>query len=89
MHTLIYSVMKPTEEFQKRLYNEMLSHIKETDVNVPYKMGAYLYYSRTEAGKQYPIFCRRKGSMDAAEDVILDQNELAKGHDFMVSARLT
>ncbi len=77
------SVMKPTEEFQKRLYNEMLSHIKETDVNVPYKMGAYLYYTRTEAGKQYPIYCRRKGTIEAAEEVILDQNELAKGHDFM------
>jgi oligopeptidase B len=77
------SVMKPTEEFQKRLYDEMLSHIKETDVNVPYKMGAYLYYTRTEAGKQYPIYCRRKGTIEAAEEVILDQNELAKGHDFM------
>ncbi len=77
------SVMQPTTEFQKRLYDEMLSHIKETDVNVPYKMGAYLYYSRTEAGKQYPIYCRRKGSMEAAEEVILDQNELAKGQAFM------
>jgi oligopeptidase B len=77
------SVMKPTEEFQTHLYNEMLSHIKETDVNVPYKMGAYLYYSRTEAGKQYPIYCRRKGTMDSPEEVILDQNELAKGQAFM------
>jgi oligopeptidase B len=77
------SVMKPTEEFQKRLYAEMLSRIKETDVNVPYKMGGYFYYSRTETGKQYPIYCRKRGSLEAAEEIILDQNELAKGHDFM------
>ena len=62
---------------------EMLGRIKETDVEVPYKEGDYFYYSRTEAGQQYPIRCRRKGSMDAPEEVILDQNELAKGQVFM------
>ena len=77
------SVMKPTEAFQKALYDEMLGRIKETDVKVPYKEGGYFYYSRTEAGKQYPIRCRRKGSMDAAEEVLLDVNELAKGQIFM------
>ena len=82
------AVMKPTEEFQKKLYSEMLGRIKETDVDVPYKEGDYFYYTRTEAGKQYPIRCRRKGSMDAAEEVILDQNELAKGQAFMSVAAL-
>ena len=77
------SVMKPTEAFQKKLYDEMLSHIKETDVEVPYKEGDYFYYVRFEAGKQYPIRCRRKGSMDAPEEVVLDINELAKGQTFM------
>src|SRR6204780_2355799 len=73
------AVMKPTEPLQKKLYGEMLSRIKETDVEVPYKDGAYFYYTRTEAGKQYPIRCRRKGSMEAPEEIVLDTNELAKG----------
>jgi oligopeptidase B len=77
------AVMKPTEPFQKKLYDEMLSRVKETDVEVPYKNGLYLYYMRTEAGKQYEIRCRRKGSMDAPEEVVLDINELAKGQAFM------
>jgi oligopeptidase B len=77
------AVMKPTEAFQKRLYGEMLSRIKETDVDVPYKQGGYFYYSRTEAGKQYRIHCRKKGSLDAPEEVVLDVNELAKGQSFM------
>jgi oligopeptidase B len=77
------SVMKPTAGVQEKLYNEMLSHIKQTDSNVPYRWGNHFYYSRTEEGKQYPIYCRRKGSLDAAEEVVLDQNELAKGQKFM------
>jgi oligopeptidase B len=77
------AVMKPTEAFQKRLYDEMLGRIKETDVEVPYKEGEYFYYVRTEAGKQYGIRCRRKGSVDAPEEVVLDVNELAKGLAFM------
>jgi oligopeptidase B len=77
------AVMKPTEPLQKKLYDEMLSRIKETDVEVPYKEGGYFYYVRTEAGKQYGIRCRKKGSMDAQEEVILDVNELAKGQKFM------
>jgi oligopeptidase B len=77
------ALMKPTEPLQEKLYKEMLSHIKQTDENVPYRQDGYFYYSRTEEGKQYPIFCRRKGSLTAAEEVILDQNELAKGQKFM------
>jgi oligopeptidase B len=77
------AVMKPTEAFQKKLYDEMLSHVKETDVEVPYKEGDYFYYTRFEAGKQYPIRCRKKASMDAPEEVLLDVNELAKGQAFM------
>ena len=77
------AVMKATEPFQKKLYDEMLSRIKENDVDVPYKEGDYFYYSRTEAGKQYQIRCRRKGSLDAPEQVLLDINELAKGQVYM------
>ena len=76
-------VMKPTEALQEKLYKEMLSHIKQTDVNVPYRSGDYFYYSRTEEGKQYPIYCRKKGTIEAKEEIILDQNELAKGLKFL------
>src|SRR6202140_2970364 len=77
------AVMKPTEEFQKKLYGEMLGRIKETDVEVPYKEGDYFYYTRTEGGKQYGIRCRKRASMDAPEQVVLDINEMAKGQVFM------
>jgi oligopeptidase B len=83
------AVMKPTEPLQKKLYDEMLSRIKQTDVAVPYKDGDYFYYSRTEAGKQYQIRCRKKGSLDAPEKVLLDINELAKGQVFMGVAAYT
>ncbi|HEX4605289.1 MAG TPA: S9 family peptidase [Candidatus Angelobacter sp.] len=76
-------VMKPTATLQQKLYEEMVSHIKETDVNVPYKDGGYFYYSRWEKGQQYPINARKKGSLDAAEEITLDVNELAKGQPFM------
>jgi oligopeptidase B len=76
-------VMKPTEALQQKLYAEMISHIKETDVNVPYRQGGYFYYSRWEQGKQYQIFARKKGSLQAAEEITIDQNELAKGEKFM------
>jgi len=77
------AVMKPTEGLQKKLYDEMLSRIKETDIEVSYKEGDYFYYSRTETGKQYQIHCRKKGGMDAPEEVVLDVNEMAKGQKFM------
>src|SRR4030095_10245665 len=77
------TVMQPTAQLQERLYKEMLSHIKQTDVNVPYRWGNYFYYTRTEEGKQYPIFCRKRGSLEAPEEVVLDQNELAVGQKFM------
>ncbi len=72
-----------TQPLQQKLYAEMLSHVKQTDVNVPYRLGGYYYYSRTEEGKQYPIYARKKGSIDAAEEITLDLNELAKGLKFL------
>ena len=77
------AVMKPTELFQEKLYKEMLSRVKETDVEVPYKEGGYWYYSRTEAGKQYGIRCRKKGTLESPEEIVIDVNELAKGQAFM------
>ncbi|HEY0727160.1 MAG TPA: S9 family peptidase, partial [Pyrinomonadaceae bacterium] len=76
-------VMKPTAALQEKIYKEMLSHIKQTDTNVPYRWGDYFYYSRTEEGKQYPIYCRKRGNLNAPEEVVIDQNELAKGQKFM------
>jgi oligopeptidase B len=77
------SVMKPTEEFQAALYKEILGRIKQTDLSVPYKYGEYWYYTRTEEGKQYPVYCRKHRSMDGVEQITLDLNELAKGHQFL------
>ena len=77
------SLMKPTAALQETIYNEMLSHIKQTDDTVPYRWGNYFYYSRTKEGLQYPIYCRKKGTLDAPEEIVLDQNELAKGQKFM------
>ncbi|MBW4548880.1 MAG: S9 family peptidase [Symplocastrum torsivum CPER-KK1] len=76
------AMMQHTEALQASLYNEMLARIKETDLSVPYRKDDYYYYSRTEEGKSYPIYCRKPGSLDAPEQVLLDQNELAKGYEF-------
>ena len=92
------AVMEPTQALQKTLYEEMVSHIKETDVSVPFRDGGYWYYSRTEQGSQYPIYCRKKVSAsdpehfpgDAApEEVILDINELAKSESYMAVSSMS
>ena len=70
---------KPLAE---KLYAETLSHIQQTDNTVPYRKNGYWYYSRTEQGKQYRVLCRKKGSLDAPEEVLLDGNEMAKGEKF-------
>jgi oligopeptidase B len=91
------AVMKPTRPLQKTLYDEMVSHIKETDASVPFREGDYFYYSRTEQDRQYPIYCRKFSPQpkqpdpispdvppdNAEEVVILDINELAKDQPFM------
>jgi oligopeptidase B len=76
------AVLKPLDPLREKLYQEMLGRIKQTDSGVPYRKGSHWYYSRTEEGKQYPIYCRKKAP-DAAEEIILDQNELAKGERFL------
>src|SRR5438105_1856432 len=76
------ALMQPLEGFRESLYKEMLARIKETDESVPYRVHGYWYYQREVQGLQYPIYCRRKGSMEAAEEVMLDVNELAKGHAY-------
>jgi oligopeptidase B len=77
------TMTKDLKPFEDALYKEILGRIQQTDLSVPVRRGQYLYYSRTQEGKQYPIQCRRKGSMDGAEEVLLDLNELAKGRKFV------
>ncbi|HYE14970.1 MAG TPA: S9 family peptidase [Pyrinomonadaceae bacterium] len=76
------AVMKPTAALQEKLYKEMLGRIKQTDQNVPYRENGYYYYTRTVEGQQYPIYARKKGSLDAPEEIVLDLNELNKGHKY-------
>lgn len=71
-----------TKEMQDALFTEMKSRIREKDESVPYKYDDYYYYVRYEEGREYPLHCRKKGSMDAAEELIIDENERAEGHDF-------
>ena len=77
------AVMAPTKAFQEALYSEMLGRIKQTDLSVPTRIGSFVYYSRTEEGKQYSYMCRRKGGMSGAEEILLDLNALAVGHKFL------
>ncbi|MEP7085851.1 MAG: S9 family peptidase [Gemmatimonadota bacterium] len=74
--------MHHTEALQSKLYGEMLARVKETDLTVPYRDSGFWYYSRTEQGKSYPILCRKKGSLDAKEEIMLDENAMAKGKKF-------
>jgi len=80
------AVMAPLDGLRAQLYDEMLSHVKQTDVSVPYRDGDWWYYTRTKEGSQYAIHCRTHGSPNATEDtpeqVILDGNKLAEGHAF-------
>lgn len=77
-------VMASTEGLQETIYNEILGRIKEDDETYPEYRNGYWYYSRTGKGEQYRTYCRRKGSMDAAEEVIFDVNKLAEGHSAFI-----
>lgn len=74
--------MKHTEALQEKLYNEIVGRIKQTDESVPYKLNGYWYYTRFEEGKEYAIHCRKKGTLEAAEEILLNVNEMAKGHNY-------
>ena len=77
------AMMAHTEALQEALYNEMVGRIQETDLSVPYRVDDYLYYTRTEEGAEYSIFCRRPVGDDGGEEILLDQNALAEGHDYL------
>ena len=72
-----------TAELQENLYTELVGRIKETDLSVPEFSGGYYYYTREEKGKQYKFYCRKKGSLEADEEILIDMNVLAEGHDFL------
>ncbi len=76
------SMMSHTESLQETLFNEIKSRIKEDDTSVPYKKDDYYYYSRFEEGKDYPIYCRKQGTLDSDEEIMLDVNTLAEGHEY-------
>jgi len=77
------AVLAPLAPLREQLYKEMLGRIKQTDLSVPYRLGGYYYYTRTVEGQQYPIFARKRGSLESPEQITLDQNEMAKGQVFM------
>jgi len=76
------SVMTHTEDLQKDLYDEIVGRIKKTDESVPYFTNEYWYYTRYEEGEEYPIYCRKKGSLDSEEKIMLNVNEMAVGYAF-------
>lgn len=76
------SVMKGTELFQKDLFDEIVGRIKQDDESVPYKENGYFYYTRFEEGKEYPIFCRKKESLEAVEEILANVNEMAEGYAY-------
>ncbi|HRI78494.1 MAG TPA: S9 family peptidase [Cyclobacteriaceae bacterium] len=76
------TMMAHTKAFREKLYNEMKGRIKEKDESVPYKDGDYFYYTRFEEGYDYPIYCRKKGSLEATEEIIADGNELGKNQKY-------
>lgn len=76
------AVMEPTKDLQEKLYAEIVGRVKETDLSVPVRKGSHFYYTRTEEGKEYPIYCRKRGSLEAEEEVLLDGNVLAEGKEY-------
>ena len=76
------SRLKHTKKFQDKLFDEIVGRIKKDDESVPYLDNGYFYYTRYEKGKEYAIHCRKKESLDGEEEILLDENVLAKGHDY-------
>lgn len=88
-NTYLDSMTASSAKLRTKLYEEMKGRIMETDASVPYLKDGYYYYSRFEQGKEYPIYCRKKGSTEAPEDIILNVNDLAKGHDYYAVGAMT
>ncbi len=76
------AVMAHTKDLEDALFEEMKGRLKQDDASVPYRQDGYYYYTRFEEGQEYPVYCRKQGSLEADEQVMLDVNALAEGHDF-------
>ncbi len=76
------AMLRHTEGLQERLYDEIIGRIKQTDESVPYFDNGYYYYTRYEEGQEFPVYCRRKGDLDAPEEIMLNVNDMAGGHGF-------
>lgn len=76
--------LKQTEGFRERLYKEITARINKVEQSVPYRSNGYYYYRRYESGKEYPLYCRKKETLDAKEEIILNVDQMAKGHKFYV-----
>ncbi|WP_037327815.1 S9 family peptidase [Runella zeae] len=76
------AVLAPVKEFREKLFEEMKGRIKEQDESVPFKIGNYYYYYRYEQGGEYPIYCRKLETLEAAEEIMLNLNQLAEGHTY-------
>jgi oligopeptidase B len=74
------AMLKHTEDLQEKLFQEIVGRIKQDDESVPFKENGYFYYTRYEEGNEYPIYCRKKESLEAKEEIMLDVNELAEGY---------
>ncbi|HEY8539458.1 MAG TPA: S9 family peptidase [Steroidobacteraceae bacterium] len=76
------AVLAHTKPLQEKIYNEIVSRIQQDDSSVPYRKNGYWYYRRYETGKEYPIYARKRGSLDAPEEIMLDVNRMAEGHSY-------
>ena len=83
------AVMKHTEDFQQELYDEIVRRIKQDDESVPYLDNGYYYYTRYQEGNEYPLYCRKKGSLEAEEEIMLNVNDLAEGYGYFQATGLS
>lgn len=88
-NTYTDTILTPVKEFREKLYEELKGRIKEKDESVPYFLNGYVYYTRYEEGKEYPIYCRKKGNESAPEEIMLNVNDLAKGYPYYNVAGLS
>ena len=87
-NTYLEACLKHTEPLQEQLYDEIVGRIKKDDSSVPYLKNGYWYYARYEKGKEYPLYCRKQGTLEAEEQIMLDVNQLAVGHSYYTATGL-
>ncbi|MBN1118756.1 MAG: S9 family peptidase [Bacteroidales bacterium] len=83
------AMLSDVKDFRENLYDEIVGRIKQTDMSVPYRDNGYFYYTRYEEGGEYPIYCRKKGTLEADEEIILNVNEMAKDYTYYQVAGYT